>query len=230
MGKTIQLSSQKSSVTPSPQPTPKPAPVPVKNPWAKVNQVVVNNENKNAFPSLADVGQKDKETLKKELEQIRQESLLQVAKAEEEEKARKAKILERHETIQKLATREYWWSLLHLNDGTNANTRVRDNYSQLANSTRVHITVVKSKTTHPNLQQDSAATIVNKILGEANVADSVHATAEKNGKVDPDNPKYYRNGDAPKCNQNESVALGAILAAFINDATELATNMKAQYG
>src|SRR6185503_8258658 len=106
MGKTIQLSSQKSSVTPSPQPTPKPAPVPVKNPWAKVNQVVVNNENKNAFPSLADVGQKDKETLKKELEQIRQESLLQVAEAEEEEKARKGKKLATHNPIQKLATRE----------------------------------------------------------------------------------------------------------------------------
>lgn len=158
-------------------------------------------------------------------ERIRQENLASVRLQRERDERERIAREARQDEIASLDRRETWWGLLHLTGG-DATKRIRSGYSSIGGKA-VHITVIKANTTNPNFRSDTVAEIVDKILGANNVLDSVHATLEQHGQDNAANPRYFRNGDHPNCVGNQDVLLGQELAAFVAEATGLATDKKA---
>jgi hypothetical protein len=159
---------------------------------------------------------------------IKSKGLEEKEQAREIEKKAEQAELVRLAEIKKLSRREGWWELLYLNDVTKPAMRIRKNYGTVETKS-VHVTVIKANTTvEVDFRNDSAATIVDKVLGTANVRDTVHTTMELNGADHADNPRYFRNGDSPNCSVSQKSELKSLLDGFVADAASLVINKKAQ--
>jgi hypothetical protein len=170
------------------------------------------------FPPLGAALTKEKQ--KEIKEQSRAALELSKAKAAKEKEQEESRLIE----IERLGTREEWWRLLYLDEGT-AYMKVRNNYGKVG-GVNVHVSVYKGKTTNVNFKSDSVAAIVDKIIGGADDKDTVHTTLELYGKDDVSNPRYFRNGDSPNCTEDQKTALQDILHDFIIEATTLVTDKK----
>jgi len=171
------------------------------------------------FPALGAPVSRDR------LERIRQESLTALRLQNERDEKERIADQARQREIASLDNRQTWWNLLYVTDGSTGSKVHRNRYGTV-DGKNVHVTVIKDKTQNPDFRRDTAAQIVDKILGGA-VLDSLHVTMEKFGQDDVGNPRYFRNGDHPNCSGNEATDLQTLLAQFVGDATTLAHQKKA---